>query len=117
VVKPSCESAESRRPTDTGQAGSAEPAEVGVAQARSFTSGIGSGGTAGAAPQFYSVAQVAEMFGMSTMTVYRAIAAGEFPAVRIRGRLIVPAKALDAMVDAALDHGVADASASMPEGA
>jgi predicted DNA-binding transcriptional regulator AlpA len=57
------------------------------------------------------------MFGMSTMTVYRAIAAGEFPAVRIRGRLIVPAKALDAMVDAALDHGVADASASMSEGA
>lgn len=57
------------------------------------------------------------MFGMSTMTVYRAIAAGEFPAVRIRGRLIVPAKALDAMVDAALDHGIADASASMSEGA
>jgi excisionase family DNA binding protein len=88
-----------------------------VAQAGSFTSGIGSSKTAGAAPRFYSVAQVAEMFGMSTMTVYRAIAAGEFPAVRIRGRLIVPAKALDAMVDAALDHGVADASASMPEGA
>jgi excisionase family DNA binding protein len=88
-----------------------------VAQAGSFTSGIGSSKAAGAAPRFYSVAQVAEMFGMSTMTVYRAIAAGEFPAVRIRGRLIVPAKALDAMVDAALDRGVADASASMPEGA
>jgi excisionase family DNA binding protein len=88
-----------------------------VAQAGSFTSGIGSSKKAGAAPRFYSVAQVAEMFGMSTMTVYRAIAAGEFPAVRIRGRLIVPAKALDAMVDAALDHGVADASASMPQGA
>jgi predicted DNA-binding transcriptional regulator AlpA len=31
------------------------------------------------APQFYSVAQVARLFGMSSMTVYRAIAAGEFP--------------------------------------
>ncbi|GEL27109.1 hypothetical protein PSU4_60630 [Pseudonocardia sulfidoxydans NBRC 16205] len=55
-----------------------------------------------AAPRFYSVAEVAEIFGMSTMTVYRAIAAGEFPAVRIRGRLIVPAKAVDAMADAAI---------------
>lgn len=53
------------------------------------------------APRFYSVAQVAEMFGMSAMTLYRAIAAGEFPAVRVRGRLIVPAKAVDAMADAA----------------
>jgi excisionase family DNA binding protein len=88
-----------------------------MAQARSFRGGIGSGEASGAAPRFYSVAEVAEMFGMSTMTVYRAIAAGEFPAVRIRGRLIVPAKALDAMVDAALEHGVADASASISEGA
>ncbi|MCA1702392.1 MAG: helix-turn-helix domain-containing protein [Actinobacteria bacterium] len=41
------------------------------------------------APRFYSVSQVAQMLGMSTMTLYRAISAGEFPAVRIRGRLIV----------------------------
>ena len=52
-------------------------------------------------PRFYSVAQVAAMFGMSSMTLYRAIAAGEFPAVRVRGRLIIPAKALAAMEDAA----------------
>ena len=52
--------------------------------------------------RFYSVAEVARMLGMSQMTVYRAIADGEFPAVRIRGRLIVPAKALDAMVDTAV---------------
>lgn len=50
---------------------------------------------------FYSVAEVADMFGMSPMTVYRAISAGEFPAVRIRGRLIVPAKAIDAMAEIA----------------
>lgn len=51
--------------------------------------------------KFYSVAEVADMFGMSPMTVYRAISAGEFPAVRIRGRLIIPAKAIDAMADIA----------------
>ncbi|MDN5757173.1 MAG: helix-turn-helix domain-containing protein, partial [Tomitella sp.] len=51
--------------------------------------------------KFYSVAEVADMFGMSPMTVYRAISAGEFPAVRIRGRLIVPAKAIAAMAEIA----------------
>lgn len=64
-----------------------------------------------AAPKFYSVAQVAAMFGMSPMTLYRAIAAGEFPAVRIRGRLIVPAKAVDAMADVATaEQTVVDAA-------
>jgi excisionase family DNA binding protein len=42
-------------------------------------------------PRFYSVAEVAPIFGLSPMTVYRAIAAGEFPAVKIRSRVIVPA--------------------------
>lgn len=61
------------------------------------------------APLFYSVAEVAEMFGMSAMTVYRAIAANEFPAVRVRGRLVIPARVLDAIVDAAFDeHGTVD---------
>jgi excisionase family DNA binding protein len=54
--------------------------------------------------KFYSVSEVAEMFGMSPMTVYRAIAAGEFPAVKIRGRLIVPARAVEAMADVATDE-------------
>jgi excisionase family DNA binding protein len=51
---------------------------------------------------FRSVAEVARMCGVSKMTVYRAIAAGEFPAVRIQGRLIVPAGAIEAMAKAAL---------------
>ncbi len=59
---------------------------------------------AAAPPRFYSVAQVAEIFGTSPVTLYRAIRAGEFPAIRIRGRLIVPAKAIDAMADAAVTH-------------
>ena len=40
------------------------------------------------------------MLGMSPMTLYRAIMPGEFPAARIRGRLIVPAQAIDAMAKA-----------------
>ncbi len=67
------------------------------------------------APRFYSVAQAARMFGMSSMTLYRAIAAGEFPAVRIRGRLIVPARAVEAMAEAAVaEHTVIDAAAWTP---
>jgi len=62
-------------------------------------------------PRFYSVAQVAQIFGMAPVTVYRAIRAGQFPAVRIRGRLIVPAKAVEAMADAAaVEHTVVDAA-------
>jgi excisionase family DNA binding protein len=56
-------------------------------------------------PRFYSVAEAAAIFGLSPMTVYRAIAAGEFPAVKIRGRVIVPAGAIDAMIEAATSEG------------
>jgi excisionase family DNA binding protein len=56
---------------------------------------------------FYSVAETALMFGTSEMTVYRAIHAGEFPAIKIRGRLIIPARAIDDMVKAALAAGAA----------
>ena len=67
-------------------------------------------------PRFYSVAEAARMFGMSPMTVYRAIAAGEFPAVRIRGRLIVPARAVEEMINAAVaDQSVVDASGWVPQ--
>ncbi len=55
-----------------------------------------------ASPRFYSVAEVAQIFGTSRMTIYRAVREGQLPAVRVRGRLFVPARALDAMVDAAL---------------
>jgi excisionase family DNA binding protein len=71
---------------------------------------------AAVSPRFYSVAEVARMFGLSPMTVYRAISAGEFPAVRIRGRLIVPARAVEEMVDAAVaDQSLVDAAGWVPE--
>ena len=53
-------------------------------------------------PRFYTVAEAAKIVGAAPVTLYRAIRAGEFPAKRIRGRLIVPARALDAMVSTAI---------------
>ncbi len=76
----------------------------------------GTAETAAQTPRFYSVAQVAQIFGMAPVTVYRAIRAGQFPAVRIRGRLIVPAEAVEAMADAAaVEHTVVDAAGWVPE--
>lgn len=75
----------------------------------------GTGGAAAETPRFYSVPDVARMFGMSAVTVYRAIAAGEFPAVRIRGRLIVPAKAVEEMAEVAMaEYTVVDAAGWLP---
>lgn len=69
-------------------------------------------------PRFYQVAEAARMFRMSSMTLYRAISAGEFPAVRIRGRLIIPAQVVDAMVKAAMqENTVVDAADFVPQGA
>jgi excisionase family DNA binding protein len=74
-----------------------------------------SAGVAGAERAFYSVADVAELLGMSDMTIYRAINDGQFPAVRIRGRLIIPARVIDAIVDAAIEgHTVVDAADWVP---
>ncbi len=71
-----------------------------------------------AEPMFYSVAFLARVTGMSKMTLYRAIAAGEFPAIRVRGRLIVPARALESMIEAATtDQTVVDAASWVPPGA
>ena len=69
-------------------------------------------------PRFMSVSSVARMFGISDVTLYRAIAAGEFPAVRIRGRLIVPTRAIEAMAEAATSaQAVVDAATWNPEDA
>jgi excisionase family DNA binding protein len=67
---------------------------------------------------FYSVAETARIFGMSDMTLYRAIHDGQFPAVRIRGRLFVPVKAVEQMVEAAVEGGgLVDAADWIPGGA
>jgi hypothetical protein len=54
---------------------------------------------------------------MSEVTLYRAIHSAQFPAIKIRGRYVIPAKALDAMEDAALTSGtMVDASDWVDEG-
>ncbi|MBC3191685.1 helix-turn-helix domain-containing protein [Pseudonocardia sp. C8] len=68
-------------------------------------------------PRFYSVAEVARMFGMSSMTLYRAIADGSFPAIRVRGRLIVPARAVEGMAEAAVVEGTVVDAARWVQGA
>ena len=53
----------------------------------------------------FSVAEVAEMFGACEMTVRRAIKAGELRTFRLRGRIVVPAEVVDAMIRGAASPG------------
>ncbi|GAA4895732.1 helix-turn-helix domain-containing protein [Actinomycetospora straminea] len=63
------------------------------------------------APTFYDVAEVAAMFKMSRMTVYRAINSGELRAIRIRGRLLIPAAVIDGLVaEATAERSDSDSS-------
>ena len=52
--------------------------------------------------RFYTVPEAAELLRVSEVTLYREIRANRFPALRIRGRYVVPAKAIDEMEDEAL---------------
>jgi excisionase family DNA binding protein len=56
------------------------------------------------APRFLTVGQAAKVPGVSAMTIYRAVDEGGFPAIRTRGRISVPAKALDAMEEVAVSE-------------
>ncbi len=58
-----------------------------------------------AARRWGSVNEVAVLLGLSTPTLYRAIHEGQFPAVRIRGRLIIPLQAVEEMLVAAVRQG------------
>ncbi len=63
------------------------------------------------AKRFYAVAEAADLLGLSEPTVYRAIRAGELPAIKVRGRYVVPAKAIDQMEsDALVSSGLVDAA-------
>ncbi|MBP3222904.1 MAG: helix-turn-helix domain-containing protein [Actinomycetaceae bacterium] len=53
---------------------------------------------AGERPQFYTVAEVADLIRVSRMTVYRMVHAGELPAIRVGGSYRVPASALESLV-------------------
>lgn len=53
--------------------------------------------------RFYTVPEAAKLLRMSAATLYREIAAGRFPAVKVRTRLVVPARAIDEIEQLALD--------------
>ncbi|MCO1658106.1 helix-turn-helix domain-containing protein [Pseudonocardia sp. S2-4] len=63
-------------------------------------------------PSFYTVAEVARLLRVNRATIYRAIAADAFPAVRVRGRYVIPAVALDQLAaEAAVSGAVVDVAA------
>ena len=65
-------------------------------------------------PRFHSVAAAARILGVSPMTLYRLIAEGSFPAIRIRTRLVIPAKAIEDMAEAAIAAQAVVDSADWP---
>jgi excisionase family DNA binding protein len=50
-----------------------------------------------------TVAEAAALLKVSEVTIYRGISAGEFPAVKIRGRYAIPSRAIDDLEAAALE--------------
>lgn len=56
-------------------------------------------------PRFHSVAEAAAIFGLSPITVYRAIDAGDFPSTIHRGRVVVPSEVVQGMSEAAHLYG------------
>ena len=45
------------------------------------------------------------MLGVSYMTLWRAIRENQFPGLQLRGRIIVPLKAVDLLLDTAVQSG------------
>jgi len=54
---------------------------------------------------FYSVEKFAGAIGVGEMSVYRAIHAGRLPAIKFGGRYLVPAKALENLIEVAMTAG------------
>lgn len=46
-------------------------------------------------PKFYTVPEAARVLRVDPATVYRAIRDGEFPAVRLRSRYVIPVRAVE----------------------
>lgn len=52
--------------------------------------------------RFLSTGEAAELLGLSEATLYRAIRQNEFPAIKIRGRYVIPMKAIDELENLAM---------------
>jgi excisionase family DNA binding protein len=66
---------------------------------------ITSAATHEGAPRFYTVPEAARILRVDPATIYRAIRAGGFPAVRVRTRYVVPAAAVERMAAEAAASG------------
>lgn len=63
-------------------------------------------------PQFFTVAEVAEMTRVSRMTVYRMVHSGDLPAVRVGSSYRVPKSALDQLLSGGLSEDFREVSGS-----
>ena len=64
---------------------------------------------------FYTVREAAEILRVDPATIYRAIRANAFPAVRVRTRYIVPRAAVERLAsDAAATSACIDIAAAVP---
>ncbi|MEN9507176.1 MAG: Helix-turn-helix domain [Actinomycetota bacterium] len=54
--------------------------------------------TAPAVRRTYTITETAEILGISRTTAYECAKSGVLPVLKLRGRLVVPAAALDAML-------------------
>jgi len=61
--------------------------------------------TGGRSPAFYTVPEAAAVLRVDAKTIYRAIREDAFPAVRVRSRYVIPAKAVEALAQAAAESG------------
>jgi excisionase family DNA binding protein len=52
----------------------------------------------------YSVNEAAQRLGVGPMTLYREIAEGKLPAIRIRDRILVPKVVLERLVEEAISR-------------
>ncbi|GAA0948719.1 hypothetical protein GCM10009554_46610 [Kribbella koreensis] len=57
-------------------------------------------------PRWLTVANAARELEISSLSLYRAIREGEFPAMRVGRRIFVPAGALEGLAAEALKRGV-----------
>ena len=58
----------------------------------------------------YSVNEAAQRLGVGPMTLYREIAEGKLPAIRIRDRVLVPKVVLERLVEEAISRAVGTGS-------
>ncbi|WP_312864874.1 helix-turn-helix domain-containing protein [Saccharothrix tamanrassetensis] len=62
-------------------------------------------GAGACSPTFYTVPEAARLMRIDPSTLYRAIRDDAFPAVRVRTRYVVPARAVEEMVERAVNSG------------